>query len=564
MTAPVIDEVAVRLDEIWADGDRRRQARIDARRKPPVIRLWDGNWHYVGQAANALEGEFQWKLNDTGAGRLRLPVDDWLAKWVLDYRKRETKNVYITVDKDGARWGGCMQYPELIKTESGERYVDIHFLHDYEKLKHLLVWPNPLTPAAVQFPRTFILLGPARWALKTALMLNLWRMQGSLWALPDDPLHPESWSDTFNPYQWPIQVAPGSIAGDSTPFTILNSRMKYWHDMAAPKLSEYQLSVECRRWLEGDPLPWPGAMVRNGCLIVDIVDKSSFWDPEGTSLFGNIKTGFIRSIQSLAGNNIDTQQTVIENPNHESAYSDLKEWLGTKPRAPYVLYRDGRLTGVESANYKHQPATDVQFVSGGHSAPGVNEAISSIITLIGNYVGMLIGAPTMGVIADTFLKPFYEDTILAWVAVKSSIRASENEYGVNDRALGWDHYLEYFVEGADRAYTLASLVALRKGYWDTRERVSHQISVRDGAPWFVGDEGQGHFFLGDRIGSTIQGLPDDLIVVEQVSELTYAFARDSRGWKITCGDLASQHSPLETVISHVKEGASALHDLGVQ
>lgn len=562
MTAPTTD-VKKQLDEIWEQGAKVRETRIIERRKPPLIRIWDGNWKFKGVITNAIEGKFQWKLNDTGTGYLRLPLNHWISDWALDYTGRPTKNVFVTMDKDGSRWGGMLKEGKLVKDSSGQRYLDLTFFHDYEQLKHIYVWPNPLTPAAVQFPRSFVMLGPTAWVLKTALMLNVWRLEGSLWALPNDPLDRSQWSDTFNPYYWAMQVKPGSIGKDTSPTTIISSRMKTWHDLAKPKLDEAQLMVECRRWLEGDPLPWPGAKVRNGCLIFDIVDKSSYWDDSGTATRGNIRTGFIRTIQSLTGSNIDTQQTIMSNPNKPSQYSQ-SGWLGTVPNAPYVVYRDGPITGVESAEFAWSPATCVQILTGGHSAPGVNEAISAIITLIGNYIGNLFLAPTLGTIADTFLKPLYTDTILAWVSVLSAARNSENPQNTpNSAALGWSHYWEHFADGADRGYTLASLVALRKGFWDTRERVSHKLQIRDGAPWFVGDQGKGHFFLGDRIGSTIIGLPEDLIVVEQVTELTYSFSRSARGWDIVCGDLQSQQSPLEKALSNIREATAAIHDLGV-
>ena len=134
-----------------------------------------------------------------------------------------------------------------------------------------------------------------------------------------------------------------------------------------------------------------------------------------------------------------------------------------------------------------------------------------------------------------------------------------------DRAntLGWSRYYEHFAQGADKAYTLSSIAALRAGFWETREKFSHRLDIADGAPWYVGDQGQGHFFLGDRIAAQIKGLPDGRVVVEQVTELTYAFSRSNRGWEITCGDPTSQYSPLEQIMSRVRQAAGALHDLGV-
>lgn len=546
-------ETLDRLESIWQNGQNQRQARIDARRKPALIRLWDGDWNLKGRLVDAIRAKFQWKLNDTGVGVVTLPIDHWLAAWALNFWGRPKKNIHITMDKDGARWSGRLKSARLTKEKTGQRYVELNFLHDYEELKHIYVWPNPLTPAAVQFPRTFMLLGPTRWALKTALMLNVWRLEGSAWALPDDPLDIREWTDTFNPRIWSIQVAPGHILGDTTPWTLISSRMKTWHDMAAKPLRQAQLMVECRRWLDGDPDPWRGAKLRHGCLCVDVVDKSSWFDPEGTSLWGTIREGFLRQVQHLTGNNVDTEHTIVDNPNIPKQYS-LPNWFGTIPQAPYVLYRDAPLTGVEAADFKWEPASAVQVLTGGHSTYGVNEALSSLVTLVGNYLGMFIATPTIGVVADTLLKPLYEDTLLAWMSIKSIQRT---------RSLGWSKYWEHFADGADRGYTLSALAALREGFWETREKSSHKLTLADGAPWFIGDQGVGHFFLGDRIGATIQGLPDGRVVVEQVTEIVYELDRDTRSWSCVCGDPQSQDSPLELVLSRIRNAMSSLHDLGV-
>ncbi|GAH00257.1 unnamed protein product, partial [marine sediment metagenome] len=39
-------------------------------------------------------------------------------------------------------------------------------------------------------------------------------------------------------------------------------------------LEDAELTVDCRRYLPGDPPPWAGANLRPGTLVVDIIDKS--------------------------------------------------------------------------------------------------------------------------------------------------------------------------------------------------------------------------------------------------------------------------------------------------
>lgn len=553
-------EDTARLNRAAISARSQSNYRAYMRAKAPWIRLWDGDWDFIGTADDVIEGSFEWKLNDTGGAHLIIPLDSWLAKKLRGFYKRKTaRNIHVTMDKDGARWSGRMDSMNLRKLPDGQRELELHFLHDYEELKHVLVWPNPFLPDAVQFPRAYTTVGPACWTLKMALFLNLWRLHGDFWKFNDDPLDYRTWTDKVNPLAWPIQVKPDSIAGDGTPWVVLSSRMKTWHELAKPILDDAHLSVECRRWLEGDPPLRDGALIdlkpRNGALIVDIVDKSGYWNNKGTALIGNVFTGMVRTAQNIV-NDVETQHTIMPNPNSDDMPLSYKvgKALGTVPTHPYVTYREGPITGIESSDFSWQPATATQTVVGGHSAYGVNEAISSAITLAGNYMGMFVLLPTAGVIADNILKPIYADTILAWNAKKHYGRARE---------LGWSRYNEHFSDGADKAYTINAVWALRKGFWETREQVSHKLDLQDGAPWFIGQEGLGHFFLGDRIGATIAGLSEEHIVVEQVTAISYDFNRDNRGWRAVCGALNAQQSPLERVAGKVGNVAQAVHQLGV-
>ena len=549
-----------RLTMISNNGREQREERAQKRLAKPWVRLWDGDWNFIGTVDDIIDGSFEWKLNDTGGAHIVIPLDSWIAQKIRDFKMRtKSKNIHVTMDKDGARWSGRMESMNISKDAKGQREMELRFLHDYEELKHVLVWPNPFLPDAVQFPRAYTTVGPAKWTLKMALFLNLWRLQGDFWKFNDDPLDVRTWTDAVNPLAWPIIPQAGSLLGDGSPWVVLSSRMKTWHDLAKPVLADAHLAVTCRRWLEGDPLIYDGKYLdlkpRNGALMVDIVDKSGFWNNTGTALTGNILTGLIRTVQNIV-RDVETEHTVLPNPNSEDTPLQYKieKFLGTVPTHPYVTYREGPITGIETSDFTWQPATDIQTVVGGHSAYGVNEAISSAIVLAGNYLGQFVLLPTAGVIADEFLKPIYADTILAWNSKKHYIRAHQ---------LGWSRYNEHFADGADKAYTINAVWALRKGFWETRERTSHKIKLQDGAPWFIGENGQGHFFLGDRIGATIAGLPEEYIVVEQVTALTYAFDRDHRGWQAVCGTPQAQESPLERVAGKIGNVAQAVHELGV-
>lgn len=550
MTAPT-QSVKDTLQGILTATDAAEAARAARRTAPALVRLWDGDWNLRGRVAGDLKAEFRWVLNNTGTGTITLPADHHLAKWAVDWNSRGTKNIHITVDKDGARWAGRMSGVSVRKKDSGEREVEIRFLDFIEDLKHIRVWSNPVLPAAIQFPRVFMLAGPSIWALKMALFLNLMRNQNSLFTMPDNPLDFPSWGENLSMANWPVSMRGQSLLGDSSPHCIVSSRFKTWHELAEPILADAQLCVTYEVWLTGDPQPWSGYTPRNGQVIYDIVDKSGWWGSTGTG--GNILQGIARTVMQLADNGVDMDRTVTADPNSPTFRG--ADWLGTAPRAPWVVFREGELSGIQSSEFTYQPATDVQVVVGGHSMPGVNEIISSAVQLAGDLASSTFIGPNinLGQIADTVLKPLYTDTILAWMAFKSTSRAQE---------LGWSHYFEHMPGNADRAYTLSSLMAIRRGWWETRERIGHSVKIADGAPYLIGDRGQGHFFIGDRIATTHPLVPDQLIV-EQVSELILEWDRTSFGWEVTVGSLDRTESGLDQVVRKISEVATAAKELGV-
>ena len=546
--------------EIFEKAHKARQSRIAKRRRKPVIQLADGDWNSKFRIDPfVIDAEFVWRLNDTGSCTITLPAGgdkavENVTGWLFDpWGRPKAKNVHIRADKDGARWTGRLNSLRLTKSEDGQRTVVIEGLCDFEELRRIFVWPNPFLPAAVQFPKAWTMLAPAAWNLKIALFVNLMRLHTSLWTLPDDPLDPKSWVGGMKQSNWPIVVKPGPLLKDRTPTQLISSRMSTWAEVAEPILADCQLMVELRRWFPGDPEPWPGAELGAGTLVVDIVDKSSWWDARGTSFFGDLWRGFVRTVQTLAGNQIDTKSTVIDAPEVVPEYR-RPNLLGTVPSAPYVMYRDDAITGVESSDFTWEPSTAVQVVAGGQSMPGINEGLSAAIQGIGNSLGTYILFPTAGTIADTLLAPLYSDVIGAWAQHKSVTRAQE---------AGKFRYQEIFAEGSNTALTLSSLVAIRKAFWDTRERFSHQIKVGDGAPWYIGDQGEGHFWLGDRIGSTVSDIPGGRAIVEQVTEVTLNIARDSFGWDITCGDFAATQSSLDTILSNIRRVSTAMKQVGV-
>lgn len=514
------------------------------------MRLWDGDWNLRGRLTRVNSADIQAIDNETGIATFDIPMDYWMAEWIVQIDKRDTRNIHVTVDKDGIRWSGRMESFTVIKQEDGTSVLRVVFKHDYEELKHVIVWSNPFLPAELQFPRLWLLFGPAKWALKLTLHCQLMRLEGSLWTLPDDPMDPRQ-RNNLDQSTWSMVVKPSAIAGDFSLPSIVHSRFKSMHDVSKKIVEDAQLSWELRRYLIGDPPPWPGANLRHGTLVIDLVDKSGF--TTGTSFGGNIFSGLLRGFTTIDADGLTEGVDIIDDPSMPPEYSD-PAYTGTEPVAPWVIYRDHKHSGIQSSEFTFRPATDVQVTGGGHSMPGVNELISSAIQMVGDLTAMIPGVPPLGGVADAVLKPLYTDVVLAFGTWKDPARA---------RKLGWSHYHEHWAEGADRAYTLSWLLAMRTGMWNTREQTSHKVVVADGAPYRIGQRGYGHFYLGDRIGSTVRGMEPGRVFVDRVSQVRLAWDRNTApGWEITVG-VREHEDPVMKAFEMIQEIISIAQELGV-
>lgn len=89
-------------------------------------------------------------------------------------------------------------------------------------------------------------------------------------------------------------------------------------------MKDAELSVVTRRYRAAvDPEPWPGADIKDGALIVDIVDKSGHM--EGAANGGSIFDGLTRTVREIVGDMIeDTETELLGEPSWPSQfYSDM-------------------------------------------------------------------------------------------------------------------------------------------------------------------------------------------------------------------------------------------------
>lgn len=574
-----------------------RRAELDRYRvAPPVIRLWDGDYLLRGQVAGERGGDFEFVENETGTASIQLPLDHYLAKWVMNHKGRDKRNVHITIDKQGARWSGRMDNYRVVREKAGDCFLDITFRHDYEELKHILCWANPFLRAEFQFPKLWIVFGPAKFCLLLTLFANLIRLETSLWTIPDDPFDLTEWmGPSFWPGNWRNIVKPFSFLSDNSNLTIVFSRFKSFHEVAKRTLEDARLTMTCRRYLHGeDPHPFADLLgedwllsdlfenipLRHGCLVWDIEDNSE-WGRE-TAFGGSLLTGLIRAVLGVGSDGYTEGVDVFTgDPTFPGEYY-VPSFLGTSPQAPWVVYQEGPLTGIQSSEFKYYEATDTSFVTGGQSAPGVNEAISAAINIGGDFltslinsqlailgpVGGAIDLPGLGGMMDAVARPLYENVIAAFMEIPSD-RAMEVNLPlagleIKKSSVGDFHYYEGWGDNADRAFTLSAMLAIRQKMHDTRAHHTHTLKVSDGAPYLVGEKGYGHVWVGSRVGTTVLGYPDpDTIFVERVKKVSYKWGKDGpSGWELEVG-YQEPKDPVLKAFSLIQDINGAMSQLGI-
>jgi len=550
--------VTATCETILAATESQKLIEESIRRAQPVGRIWDAEWNCQHVMGSEYSAQFSWISNDTGPGQTEFPFDSPIAQWIYDYQERldsgSGRTVAITIDYCGARWSGMLDKYAVEQREDGDVVLVVDWVHDYEHLKWYSVVPNPFLPDAFQVPRAWLLAGPVPWILKVSLFLAIWREHNPFLTWPDDPMNLNNWASMgLDMSNWHIVVKPQSFVQamqSGAVWGVVTSRWQNFHDMAHYMLEDSELSIVCRRYLPGDALPWSGANLRYGTLVIDIADKSGVLI--GTSNGGSIFDGLARTALEFADDFIDSTSDVVADADTPQDYFTVGKRY-TDPVKPYVIFYEGDTSPVQTSSWIYSPSKGVQIEVGGHSAPGVNESISATIQALGDVLGGLAQIGSLGGTIDTLLAPLYEDTVLAWQTFKSPERANN---------AGWDRLHAYFQDGAGKAYTLSSLAVLRAGMWATKTVVSWRVQVSDGAPYTIGDNGVGHFFLDDRVGLVLKA--DNKIHMDRCRRIDLAWGPEtSPEWTINIGDERIWQDPAQRALGRIERLIAGLHDIGV-
>lgn len=566
MSGVVVPYAGSDIDDFALWAREIRQMRISRIARPARVELYDGNWNYRGQAVARLAGsELDLTENDTGSIVIELPIDlkerrrTFLAHWALNQEQRGTTNIHVIVEKDGARIAGRADPKTGVKLVSSEKKVVLTFLEDTQELKHVHMAAAPFLPVSlIQQPKVQFLWAPADWGGLVTLGMNVLRNQGTNFNMNFDLLDPANQTGGLWA-QAQIVPMPRKLTSSVAPTTIITGTIKQsWWDVMAPILEDAELMIVTRRFKNGDPEPWAGAGTnwRQGTLFVDIVDKSGW--RSGTSIGGNLATGLARTIANVTSNYVEDSYDLLTGAPVDTSGYKLPGFLSTQPPRPHAIYRDGEITGVQNFELTRGAGGPVRITAGGKSMPGVNELFEAVIGYGGDVLGDNIsiagyGVGSLGSILNAFLMPILKDSMLAYMSVPLLMRSAKQ---------GWGHWLETSATGVTQAYTPSSIMDLRKRRRETDPDTAFSFEVASGVPLLIGDRGQGHWWLGDRVGATSRYLGARVFVARCRGLNLPLGGDDPQMWKATFGDRRAKKDALEKLVETAATTFSALQEIG--
>ncbi|NMO00836.1 hypothetical protein HH308_06365 [Gordonia sp. TBRC 11910] len=495
-----------------------------ARSRPEVI-LYDKQWDKKLPIVGETQASFIEKLNDTGEGNLVLFATPDQQDFIVD-QLGEWEDLHIRVINGFKEWTGKAATISDKGDEEGFEYISIKFLHEYEHIKKIVCFANPLFPAEFQWPKMWFYGGGAVFGITCLIFFNLLRRFALPWTFSDNIFDPASWITNFDPANWPIVVVPKQWMFDTSMWCLLATRFGNCHDVIAPTLKDAGCQVRVYRWFPGMPQPAPDHYtLTRPTLVIDVIDKSGYVGASGTVLDG--LAHLITEVADDLINEVVSETTAGPTPEYSIA-----GFMGTHVDDPWVSWRNAfrtrGISGVKTWEMVRHKATAGAIVTGGKSPEYINAGIKLLMNAALGYLGLLVGNPglALGIFEDQV-----EDVILAFHRVPNPIRMDK---------MGMDGppYGEYWEASGTTGFSIGALQALRTGFYRTRAYTTFKLEVRSGAPYWPG----AHFDVGDRVSGEVGR--SRKLYIEHVYSIGQSWSRtEDPDFAISIGDDQVEDTP---------------------
>lgn len=542
--------MSVDLDVVEAKTDWIKSKHRAAWRAKPRVRIYhnppsgeaDRGLIYRGSIGECSDAKIAFTRREVTEGTISLRKDHYIAKWItsLPYTREAKKNVVVIIDHMGKtlRWSGLLHDWKVKKDGNGLWVLNLTFVDDRQYLQTLFAPPNPALPIPiVQFPRVLPVYAPTLWGASMFILWNLMRYNGNWWNLPSDPFDWSSWTDSFDMSTWQAYVVAPSFLDDSSTWGLFSTRMDDVESVIAENLDMAEISVEYRRILTDDgedPADYGLDYVddvRNGALVLKLVDHSGYATPDGTAFSFGPAVGFQRSVVEFANGFVEEyvsdavfDDTEIWPDEYYQENTWLEGWLPVRSR-PWVIIRDSKWSSMETAEIGYQLAGPAAAIVGGDN-PYVDQIMDLTIRAVGNILGYfaLGGFSSAGDLAAAAVMPFLRGTLFAWLYHKNVVRSSQS---------GWVHLPEMRGGGGDQnAWSLSSIAALTGAFSNTKAQSTHQFSLGSVTRHYPGI----HFVPGQRMASTADSVIPGFVHVDCVEtiELSFGLAKPNE-YKVAVG-----------------------------
>lgn len=437
----------------------------------PHIQFWTGKGRLKlwSPCTNAIDWTFDEKDLEHGSCSFKLPADDNWTEYFEGLDRYLAR--LVTFDWPGG-YRPAFVLTSYRRVRIGKRTwfeVTGSTLTAYLSAVHL--WANPLMPPEVQISGAWRAIGPASTAWKTALTLNLVRLQANTWSIPiRNPFDPGSWDLVRNALH-PIMINPRRVGlFDTSGWIMAEWCMETAWD-AAVEIAEAQgMSVRCDLWLPGDAQPFPEWMtLAEPRIIVDMVPSA-----RDINFTGTFVDGLIREAIKIA----DDAFSWITYPLLEP--TGIMDRLEDRQKLRIPLYRSGEWSPATQADEVTHLPQATRATVGGKSPGWLNGLVATTVGAGVSAIGAAVGLPGLRI---GFLEELAQNRLFAYHSVENLNLARE--------AGDW-RLRERFAGSQTTALSLQAGEAAKSTLHETRGWVSHEIQVANGSPYFLGK----HLVLG--------------------------------------------------------------------
>lgn len=532
-------EAFERLDE--AEQIRRLDALFE-------WQVYDGRYIEVGVIADYIDTTADFDRNKTSGATIILDQTHPLGPYLLGC---DTATIPMVTHVSGKRWSGRVDECHRVRDENGVISYEVQLISDWAYYQRLLAWPSPLAPLAIQFPRNFIMIGPAITCIKTTLLLNLMRLQIPLWDLnpvldvvsavasvggvgtvskwrdmdtdsEQSPWDLNNWVSPTpaNTTSFPLAIAPHNPFRDTSRWTAFSARMVPMDQLFDQILKDEGLVLTASVLFPGEVGPG-GMTVARPTIVLDCVDKTTGM----LGLTGTFLDGLVYGIRKFLDDGYT--EVVEERPRTPSDKYKVQGFFGTDHRDPWITIEDDDPAVVSSRLSSYHPvARDV--IVGGRSPAWLNKGVNLLIEAA---VSAALALAGLSGIAPTILEGILDDVFLAFIRYRQATRA----YNLGPYALP-----EYFAPGGEVALSLSGLQTAISAIWDTRGYRAYEVTIKDGFPFTFG--------LNFDIGDPMRFLVDGRYYQQYLEGATVRDSREGRMvTTLKVGDPRANESPLSVL-----------------